>query len=911
MRLIGPAVTLTLVGRDELLAELRARLDRDGQVLLTGPDGAGKTALLDAVVAGTDGPCLRAGAVPADVTTPYSLVAEVLGAVPAEFVAALPGPQRAAVHAVLRLADPAPGQPDRLALRIAVATLLHRTAPALIVVDDAQWADPDSVAVLGHAHRRTDPHIPLLVAERNGCGGPGRALCPSPVTELGVPPLNSDDVAAFLEAHGLPCRLVGPVHAASGGNPYLMLEIGRAVAAGAGSTRPLDDVALPERLRDLIGARLAAVPPAVLATLLPAALTAAPTVALLRRAGRADAAEELAVAEAAGLVTVSDGGAVAFTAGVLATALAAEASWDERTSWHAALADLAADPLDRIRHRALATDVPDEELAEELCAAGRSARDRARSAELHILAAERTPLCHPEGAERRLLTAAEEAGHAGRTDLARWAADALLARATAPAVRVRAHLAIVDAAGQALDDLDETFARAIADAADEPALLAAVHLRLAWRANLSEGSPQRARAEAARAATLAAQGGDRVIEAMALTMQARVERILGVPDSARTLQRALACDAPEAPMGLRNTPSYLAARHAVYDDQLPEARAALLGLLPVAERTGAEDLIEVLRSLAEVEAKSGRCAAALDHAHRAVAVSEEAGLSPGPSWFTMAQVEATGGSFARAAGYAERGAHASEEEHDVVFLSRNLHVSGLVKLVTGDATGAVTALRRVRELETAGYVLDPALLRWHADLATAYVAAGDPDEGYALIAATRLTALALDRPGVLAALSRAEGIYRAALGDAAGAVDLLDRAALDFALLGLPVEHGRTLLALGQVEKRRRRRGAARDVLTAALEAFEQTGARPWVTLAATALDRLESGPAEPRAAVTQPLTGTEARIAELVGQGASNREVAATLFLSVKTVEATLTRVYRKLGVRSRTQLSTLLRSG
>ncbi|WP_018350855.1 helix-turn-helix transcriptional regulator [Longispora albida] len=864
-----------LVGRDELLVEVRRRLSTVGRAMLTGCDGSGKSAILGVIAAEHGAGTVRASG------TPDGSAGSLAGAVLAEVLAglelgSLPGPQRLAARQALRLE---PGEPDSLALRLGVLAALRAAAPVLVVVDDAHLIDAESAGVLAYALRRAGPGVRLLAA--------GRRLGWDLGPPLEVPPLGPGEVAAFLEAHGLSCRLAGPVHAASGGNPALMLDI---AFGGDGS--------------GLARKRLASVPEGVRRGLLPAALAHAPTVGLLRRAGCG--AAELAAAEAAGLVTIA-GDRVEFTAGALAEGLVAGAGWADRAAAHRVLADLADDPVDQVRHRALATDLPCARLAAQLAGAGQAARSRGHrtlAAELHLLAAERTPPADQPSAETRLLAAAEDAGASGHLDLARQAAQALLARATGPASRVHARLAVIDAAGQAFDDLDETFAHALAEAAGDPALLAAVHLRLAWKANLTEGSPQRALAASARAAALAAQGGDVVLEAMALTMRARAERILGVPDAERTLAAALALGAPEEPMGLRNTPSYLAARHAVYDDQLTTARTMLLGLLPAAERSGAEDLIEVLRSLAEIEARSGRCATALEHAHRAARVTGDAGLSPGPAWYTVALAEACGGSFGRAAWYADLGARSSEEEHDVVFLARNLHVHGLVKLALGDAAGAVAALSRVGSLEADGYVLDPAVLRWHADLAAAHVAAGEHDEGHAVITRTRQAASTLDRPGVLAALDRAEGLYRSALGDPAGAIDLLDRSAAGFALLGLPVEHGRTLLALGQVERRRRRRSAARDAMSAAFAAFEQAAARPWAELALTALDQLDA-PAEPG----PPLTTTELRIAELVGRGASNREIAARLFLSVKTVEATLTRVYRKLGVRSRTQLCTRLR--
>jgi DNA-binding CsgD family transcriptional regulator len=201
---------------------------------------------------------------------------------------------------------------------------------------------------------------------------------------------------------------------------------------------------------------------------------------------------------------------------------------------------------------------------------------------------------------------------------------------------------------------------------------------------------------------------------------------------------------------------------------------------------------------------------------------------------------------------------------------------------------------------------DPPLLHWYADLAEALVVLGETDAAGAVLHDAR-TRVSGEAPGsVLAALERAEGMREAALGRAKeGALRL--RTAVDrLRRLPLPVELVRTLIALGTVERRSRRRSAARTVLREALETANRIGAAPLAARAWEELARLdardrggETGAGEPE------LTPTEARIAELVGGGATNREVAAKLFISVKTVEGALSRVYRKLGVRSRTALA------
>ncbi|MFE2311576.1 helix-turn-helix transcriptional regulator, partial [Streptomyces sp. NPDC059411] len=315
---------------------------------------------------------------------------------------------------------------------------------------------------------------------------------------------------------------------------------------------------------------------------------------------------------------------------------------------------------------------------------------------------------------------------------------------------------------------------------------------------------------------------------MALTVRARMGRILGDSGAEEILTEALALPAPEVPLGMRNAPQYLAVRHALFDDRLVDARRQLLVLLPAVQRTGsAEDVFEVLRSLTEVELRRGRCAAATGHARHALELTIEAGLSPGPAWYVAAMAEAMGGGFPRAAGYALRGIQASEEEHDQVFLSRSLYALGLVELATGEAAKAVATLRRVAGLEAAQQVVDPSILRWHGELAEALVAADAPDEAAELMAGVRTTALALGRTSVIAALDRAQGLCLSAQGEAEAAVALLEATAQRFALLQLPLERARTLLALARVERRRRRRAPARAALRGAPDRSAAAGAPP------------------------------------------------------------------------------------
>jgi DNA-binding NarL/FixJ family response regulator len=343
------------------------------------------------------------------------------------------------------------------------------------------------------------------------------------------------------------------------------------------------------------------------------------------------------------------------------------------------------------------------------------------------------------------------------------------------------------------------------------------------------------------------------------------------------------------------------------DDRLDEARAELLTLLAVAEqdRSG-EALVEVLRSLSEVATRAGRCRYALRYAHRAVAAAQRAGLSPGPTWYTAAVAELAGGSLTAAAGYARRGVRASEQEADAIYLRRNLHALGQAEMRAGDTRAGVAALRRLRDLEASFGAGDPMIVRWHGDLAGGLAALGEHDEAAATLAEARAAAKRLGpTPGMTGYLDRATAVVLSESGHADSAVLLSAAAALHFEQLRQPIEQGHALLVQGGAERRRRRYAAARLAIGAALAIFLQADAKPWSEQTERALARTEGTAATGNPLPDLGLTSTEIRIAGLVRDGASNREIATRLYLSVKTVEATLTRVYRKLGVRSRTQLS------
>ncbi|MEV0461004.1 helix-turn-helix transcriptional regulator, partial [Catellatospora methionotrophica] len=283
---------------------------------------------------------------------------------------------------------------------------------------------------------------------------------------------------------------------------------------------------------------------------------------------------------------------------------------------------------------------------------------------------------------------------------------------------------------------------------------------------------------------------------------------------------------------------------------------------------------------------------------RALAITEWSGMSPGPTWYSAALVELAAGSPAKARVLADGAVRASAEEHDQLYLTRATYARGLVQLAAGDAAGAVASLRTVQELARQQHARDPSMLRWHGDLAEALIAVGETAAADGLIEQIRGLAAPGRSGGVPAALDRAEGLLLCATGPAAQAAEVLERSADTFATLGMPLEQARSLLALASAQRRQRRWAASRDTGALAEAIYRERGAAPWAAARA----------AEPGTADRRGLNPADARIVELVAAGAKNREIANALFLSVKTVESSLTRIYRIMGVRSRVQLSLLL---
>jgi DNA-binding CsgD family transcriptional regulator len=342
-------------------------------------------------------------------------------------------------------------------------------------------------------------------------------------------------------------------------------------------------------------------------------------------------------------------------------------------------------------------------------------------------------------------------------------------------------------------------------------------------------------------------------------------------------------------------------------DQLPEARSTITALLREVRRRGmVESEVHFQRFLAETELRAGHCGRALDLARESLRLARDSGIGLGASAMLASLAEASGGDVGQALALAREAAERAEEDGDHMYLSRALAALGHAQFVAGDAAGAVGSLRRVRELEQGLGITDPARGRWQGDLAEALVRVGEPGEAQDVIAVTREHALRLDRESVLAVLDRAEALVRAALGDHEGALARLTSVQDRLAKLGYGLEEARAAFALARLRTER----PGPTSYDEAARLFRRCRALPWLRQVDEAAAQGAGGPSAVTAQVPPPsdalagLAAMERQVAALVMEGSTNREIAARLFISVETVEATLTRVYRKLGIRSRVDI-------
>jgi DNA-binding CsgD family transcriptional regulator len=330
------------------------------------------------------------------------------------------------------------------------------------------------------------------------------------------------------------------------------------------------------------------------------------------------------------------------------------------------------------------------------------------------------------------------------------------------------------------------------------------------------------------------------------------------------------------------------------------ARQLMHTVRSLAERIGASECVfQSNIILAGIEWRAGDWAEAAALAAVAARWNRESWRGrDGALGFVQSLVKAGYGAVADARKLAADGLRASEAQRDWAFAAQCRWVLGQVELSLDDPVAALRWLDPVSDMLQAGGIGEPGCHAFTPDLIEAWAATGQLAAATERLCWLQDAARRLDHPWARIAAGRAAAVVRLAERDPAGAVEAVARVVPEARERRLPYELGRCLLVLGTAQRKARQRREAAASLDAAITTFRGLGAARWQDLAVAQRARLTAGQDD-------ELTPTERRIAELVANGHSNPEIAASLFISVKTVEANLTRMYRKLGIRGRVELA------
>jgi DNA-binding CsgD family transcriptional regulator len=917
-----PVVDQTaLVGRqgevellDHLLGEARA--GRSNTFVLRGEPGIGKTTLLEyAIAQASDGRVLQCRGVEWESELPFSglieLVRPLVGSIDE-----LPDPQRAALAGVLALAPAVPM--ERFAVYVATLSLLalaSRSAPLLVVVDDAHWLDSSSAEALAFVARRLQAEgILMLVALRDDEPSPFTANAFHELVVRGLSPDSAEEL--LLRDHpGLEPLALRAVLDASGGNPLALRELPAflTLTKVASEVEPLPTGPVIE---DAFLRRVRQLPPETQRALVVASAGASdPPHTIFSAMARFDLAESaLGPAEEVGLIRVGTDRLV-FDHPLVRSAVYSAASHKTRRVAHAALANASApEALDqRAWHRAAATSTADEAVATELEQAAVRARERngrGSAALAFERAARLTP--DPERCSRRLYQAAVEAAAMGRSDHALallsetvdLTADATL-RADAQHLRGRL---LVSRGAEGSGDLLLREGLRVAD-----------HDRVRGTVMVAESIGAYLWAFDLRRAGEVAEEVERVARPGNSLADLYVEIAVGFAQAhggKATGARALALSA-----GTRleqDAELWTEARACVYVgillctvEEYERARSLLSRMVADARATSALlTLAYGLTALGVVETRSGRWLAASTELEEAAELTGLAGSAGDHAWalVTLARLEAARGNGDACRAHAARALAIADSLGLASHVFQSRSALGLLELGAGRPEEAIPhLLAGVQLLEERGSGDADCQPYLTPDLVEAYVRAGAISQATSTLERYENQ---VDKTGVAsarAAALRCRGLL-------AGADELDDvfgraLAAHEQAPGPNPFERARTRYCFGERLRRAKRRGEAEGELEAALGTFERLGAKSWADHARSELDLAGRRSREPRSdSFESALTPQELRVALVVATGATNREVAAQLFLSVKTIENHLSRVFEKLQIRSRAELARII---
>jgi DNA-binding CsgD family transcriptional regulator len=902
--LLGRETELATIGR--LIDDARAGHGR--ALAIVGEAGIGKTALWREAASRAPGiQVLAARGLQSESELAFAGLRDLLEPL-LDRLGRLPRPQAEALAGALALGPSVRG--DAFAVAAATLSLLGLAdAPTLAVVDDIHWLDRPSVtAVLFAARRLRDVPVALVILARSDEGSQTDGL-----DELMLGGLEPDDAHRLLSksAPGASRAVRDALVQASRGNPLALQELPRALPdEQLSGARPLPDpLPLGGALRRALSRRIEALSDTARAALLIAAASDDGALAPAQTA-LGPSVPALEEAEGAGVISLA-AGRIEFRHPLLRSAVYQASDGAARRSAHAALADaLVEDPERRAWHLAAAATGPDEAVAVALEEVARSASARGGAAIAARALSRAAELSTGTSASRRRIEAAQQAVLAGRLD----EADALLAAADpddpvldADAASLRATILRARGRTREARRLQLSTAQAVQQRDPERAALIAVNAAVS---DLMAGDAA-ASLQAAEYAAAACEIEPVAPIAYATLAFVRYMRGERPPDRSRTAAEWRAVRTPDrrgvgaaAQMAL----DFLATSwlfHANFradevlatvSEMVAEARAAgTLGSLPYL--LGNQSMLLYrdgqLRAAALAAAEGAELARDIRHSNflawTLVNLARAQAALGDERWRTHAQ---------------EAGALA--QEFDLGSIA--IHVAaieGLGHLAAGRVAEAVDALERCAGLVDASGLEAPGTVMWQQDHIEALAREGRDEEAETALRNLQRLAARCDSSWGHAAAARGRLLLAPA-----SVLDEAHAAALAFAPNRF--DRARTELSYGERLRRAGRRVDARAPLRAALDGFVHLGAAPWAARARAELRATgESAPAESTPAVPMALTPQELTVARLVSDGASNREVAAALFVTEKTVEAHLTRIYRKLGLRRRGQLAQALTVG
>jgi DNA-binding CsgD family transcriptional regulator len=890
---------------DDLLAALIR--GEGGALIVHGEAGIGKTTLLEVLAehAADTVTVVRACGAETEAELAFAALADPLNPLLGH-LDALPAPQAAVLMGALALEPPTPG--DRLAVCVAALGLLRaaaRNRPVLAVVDDVQWVDASSRESIEYVARRAGGPLAVVLAARDPLYPPERIRLP----ELPVGPVDDAEAAELLR-HRAP-ELAPPVAAAithaAAGNPLALVELPATLTAGQrAGTMTLDLPLAPGgRLQRAFAGRVQALDEQARLALLIAAAYAGTELPLIAaaclRAGTD--AERLADAEASGLVLLSPG-RVRFAHPLIRGMVYAEARAVHRRAVHAALAAALGKSDDRRAwHLAAAAIGPDEEVAADLeRVGGQAVARRAYAAGAGALerAARLTP--DPETASRRLIAAGQAAAGAGLADRAL----ALLAEAAevtgdeeqrAYAQQLRGRTLIWRGRGAEATPLLVEQASLVAPRSP---VLAAVMLSDAANGATGINSYLEAERLARRAADLLGDAGGPAVRGVVLMMRGLTLVLRGkAPEARPVLAEAYRLAAGVDPLGPDWPWMHILLRTHIPLGEFEQARDENAELCRRAQDAGAlATLCSARLVFADAAFRLGDWEAADAAAEQTIQLAGDVGQRHMAGWALTirTRILAAQGRAAESRAAAQAALQIAVSDQISTGLRFVHGALGFLELGLDRVDAAIGELETVERMTEGSGHEEPVIVPWIQDLVEAYARQGRDDDACRVLARLERQAASTASPVAGAAAARCRGLLDDDFEPAVACALALDDQR------PMPFERARTLLAFGRRLHRSCRRAEARERLRAALEGFEQLHADAWTRQAEAEL-RAAGARRRPERD-EHALTPQELRVAAAVQRGASNRDIAADLFLSPKTVEFHLRQIYRKLDVHSRTQL-------